>query len=189
MRFEATKLAGAYLIAPELKEDERGFFARTFCQREFAEHGLSPKVAQCNLSFNAKAGTLRGMHYQAPPMEETKLVRCTRGAVYDVIVDLRADSPTYLQHVGFELTEHNRLALYVPEGVAHGYQTLTDGAEVAYQVSEMYTPECERGVRHDDPSLCIRWPLPVTVISEKDASWPALPLRQAVAGVPGGMAS
>ncbi len=174
MRFEPTILSGAYVITLEIKADERGGFARTFCQREFADHGLKSAVAQCNLSFNHKAGTLRGMHYQVPPATETKLVRCTRGAVYDVIVDLRPESPTYLRHVGVELTEHNRTALYVPELFAHGYQTLTDDAEVMYQVGEMYTPGHERGIRHDDPLLGIRWPAAVTVISEKDANWPAL---------------
>jgi dTDP-4-dehydrorhamnose 3,5-epimerase len=174
MRFEPTILSGAYVVTLEVKEDERGFFARTFCQQEFADHGLKPVVAQCNLSFNHKAGTLRGMHFQVPPAAETKLVRCTRGAVYDVIVDLRPDSPTYLRHVGVELSEHNHKALYVPELFAHGYQTLTDGAEVAYQVGEMYTPGYERGIRYNDPALGIRWPLPVAVISAKDANWPAV---------------
>src|SRR5688500_9611911 len=172
MRFTQTPLAGAFVLELEERGDERGMFARTFCQKEFTDHGLKPTVAQCNLSFNHKAGTLRGMHFQAPPAAETKLVRCTRGAVYDVIVDLRPDSPTYLRHVGVELSEHNRNALYVPELFAHGYQTLTDGAEVAYQVGEMYTPGSERGMRYDDPALGIRWPLPVAMISAKDASWP-----------------
>ena len=172
MRFEPTILRGAYVVTLERKEDDRGFFARTFCQQEFADHGLKPAVAQCNLSYNHKAGTLRGMHFQVPPAAETKLVRCTRGAVYDVIVDLRPDSPTYLRHVGVELSEDNHKALYVPELFAHGYQTLTDGAEVAYQVGEMYTPGYERGLRYDDPALGIKWPGPVTVISPKDASGP-----------------
>ncbi len=174
MRFEPTILSGAFVVTLDIKEDDRGFFARTFCQKEFADHGLKSLVAQCNLSFNHKAGTLRGMHFQVPPAAETKLVRCTRGAVYDVIVDLRPDSPTYLRHVGVELSEHNRTALYVPELFAHGYLTLTDAAEVAYQVGEMYTPGYERGIRYDDPALGIEWVREVTVVSQKDASWPAL---------------
>lgn len=174
MRFEPTILSGAFVVTLDIKEDDRGFFARTFCQQEFADHGLKSLVAQCNLSFNHKAGTLRGMHFQVPPAAETKLVRCTRGAVYDVIVDLRPDSPTYLRHVGVELSEHNRTALYVPELFAHGYLTLTDAAEVAYQVGEIYTPGYERGIRYDDPALGIEWVRKVTVISQKDASWPAL---------------
>ena len=173
MKFTETKLKGAFILDLEPREDSRGFFARTFCQKEFEAHGLKPIVAQCNCSFNHKKGTMRGMHYQLPPAAETKLVRCTRGAVYDVIVDLRPDSPTYLQHIGVELSEHNRRQLYVPEMFAHGYLTLTDGAEVAYQVGEFNTPGCERGIRYDDPALKIEWPIPIEVISEKDASWPA----------------
>ncbi len=172
MKFTETKLKGAFILDLEPHEDSRGFFARTFCQKEFEAHGLKPIVAQCNCSFNHKKGTLRGMHYQIPPAAETKLVRCTRGAVYDVIVDLRPDSPTYLQHIGVELTEHNRRQLYVPEMFAHGYLTLTDGAEVTYQVGEFYTPGYERGIRFDDPALKIEWPIPIEVISEKDANWP-----------------
>lgn len=183
MRFIETPLGGAFVLELEERADERGFFARTFCQQEFADHGLKPAVAQCNLSFNHKAGTLRGMHYQIPPAAETKLVRCTRGTIYDVIVDLRPESPTYLQHFGIELSEHNRKALYVPEMFAHGYQTLTDGAEVGYQVGEMYTPGCERGIRYDDPALGIEWPTNVTVISPKDASWPAFAPGQRAAEV------
>lgn len=174
MIFHETALGGAFVVEVERRGDERGFFARTFDVQEFAAHGLKPGVAQCNLSFNHRAGTLRGMHYQVPPAAETKLVRCTRGAVLDVIVDLRPGSPTYLQHVAVELSEDNRRALYVPELFAHGYQTLTDGAEVSYHVGEFYTPGFERGLRPDDPRLGIRWPLPVTVISEKDAAWPLL---------------
>ena len=181
MRFVETELPGAYLIEPELLGDERGFFARTFCAREFTEHGLKPAVAQANLSFNRRQGTLRGMHYQLPPAAEAKLVRCTRGAIYDVIADLRPGSPTYLSHVGVELSEDNRIALYVPELFAHGYQALTDDAEVVYQVSEFYAPGHERGLRYDDPALRIEWPLPVSVVSEKDRSWPrfepAAPVR------------
>ena len=172
MRFTETKLKGAFILDLEMREDSRGFFARSFCQKEFESHGLKPMVAQCNLSFNHKKGTMRGMHYQVPPAAETKLVRCTRGAIYDVIVDLRPDSPTYLQHVGVELTEHNRKQLYVPEMFAHGYLTLTDHAEVTYQVGEFYTPGYERGIRFDDPALNIEWPVPIEVISDKDANWP-----------------
>jgi dTDP-4-dehydrorhamnose 3,5-epimerase len=171
MIFIETKLKGAFIIDLELREDHRGFFARTFCAKEFEEHHLKPVVAQCNLSFNHKAGTLRGMHYQTPPAAETKLIRCTRGAIYDVIIDLRPESPTYMQHVGVELTEENRRALYVPEMFAHGYQALTDGAEVIYQVGEFYTPGYERGIRYDDPTFGIQWPVPVSIISEKDAAW------------------
>jgi len=174
MLFTETKLKGAFLIDLELREDHRGAFARTFCQEEFAAHGLQSKVAQCNLSFNHQAGTLRGMHYQMPPATETKLIRCTKGTIYDVIIDMRPNSPTYRQHIGVELTADNRRALYVPEMFAHGYQALTEGAEVIYQVSEFYTPDCERGLRYDDPLFAISWPLPVTVISEKDAAWPYL---------------
>lgn len=174
MRFTETELAGAYLVELDRLEDERGFFARTFCAREFEDHGLSPVVAQANVSFNHRAGTLRGLHYQVPPSAETKLVRCTRGAIHDVIVDLRPGSPTRLQHVGVELSEQNRRALYVPKGFAHGYQTLTDDAEVAYQVDEFYAPGLEQGLRHDDPALGIVWPLAVSVVSEKDAAWPLL---------------
>ena len=174
MLFSETPLSNAFVIDLEQKPDSRGFFARSFCAAEFEAHGLKPVVAQCNLSFNHRRGTLRGMHYQVPPAAEAKLVRCTRGAIYDVIVDLRPDSPTYMQHFGVELSEENRRALYVPEMFAHGYQALTDGAEVTYQVSEAYTPGCERGLRHDDPALGIVWPIPVTVISDKDRAWPLL---------------
>lgn len=171
MIFTETKLKDAYIIDLELREDHRGGFARTFCAKEFEAHGLKPMVAQCNMSFNHKAGTLRGMHYQLPPAAETKLVRCTKGAIYDVIIDMRPDSPSYLQHIGVELTADNRRALYVPEMFAHGYQALTDGAEVVYQVGEFYTPGYERGLRYDDPAFGIEWPMPVTVISEKDSAW------------------
>lgn len=172
MKFIETKLKDAVIIDLEVRSDDRGGFARTFCAKEFEEHGLKPIVAQCNMSFNYKAGTLRGMHYQVAPACETKLVRCTRGAIYDVIIDMRPDSPTYMQHIGVELTEENRRALYVPEMFAHGYQALTDGAEVVYQVGEFYTPGYERGLRYNDPVFKIEWPMPVTVISEKDAAWP-----------------
>ncbi len=171
MKFTETKLKGAFTIDLELRNDDRGGFARTFCAKEFEDHGLKPTVAQCNLSFNYKAGTLRGMHYQVAPACETKLVRCTKGAIYDVIIDMRPESPTYRQHIGVELTAENRRALYVPELFAHGYQALTDEAEVVYQVGEFYTPGYERGLRYDDPAFAIAWPVSVTVISEKDAAW------------------
>lgn len=174
MLFTETKLKGAFIIDLEERQDHRGFFARTFCAKEFEGHGLKPIVAQCNLSFNYKKGTLRGMHYQIDPACETKLIRCTQGAIYDVIIDMRPDSPTYLSHIGVELTAKNRRALYVPEMFAHGYQSLTDEAEVVYQVGEFYTPGYERGLRYNDPILGIEWPLPVSVISEKDAAWPML---------------
>ncbi len=174
MQFTETQLAGAFIVGLEERGDQRGFFARTFCADEFRQHGLQPAVAQCNTSFNYQRGTLRGMHYQLPPSAEVKLVRCTRGAIYDVIVDLRPDSPTYLQHAGVHLTAANHLALYVPELFAHGYETLEDSTEVAYQVSEFYAPGQERGMRYDDPRLGIAWPLPVRVISDKDAGWPLL---------------
>lgn len=174
MKFTETKLKGAFIIDLEERPDHRGFFARTFCMEEFQEHGLKPTVAQCNLSFNHKKGTLRGMHYQIAPATETKLIRCTQGAIYDVIVDMRPNSPTYLLHIGVELTAENRRALYVPEMFAHGYQTLTDAAEVTYQVGEFYTPGYERGLHYDDPVLGIEWPLPVSEISVKDAAWPLL---------------
>ncbi len=172
MIFTETALKGAYLIDLEQKPDHRGFFARTFCAKEFEDHGLKPTVAQCNLSFNHIKGTLRGMHYQVLPAAETKLVRCTQGAIYDVIIDMRPESPTYLSHIGVELTAENRRALYIPEMFAHGYQTLTDGAEVVYQVGEFYTPGYERGLRYNDPFFGIAWPLAATEISEKDAAWP-----------------
>jgi dTDP-4-dehydrorhamnose 3,5-epimerase len=169
-----TELPGPAIIDLEVRSDDRGGFARTFCRREFLDAGLDPAVEQCNLSFNYLAGTVRGMHWQAPPHAEPKLVRCTRGAIVDVIVDMRDDSPTRLQHVAVELSAQNRRALYVPAFFAHGYQTLTDEAEVAYQVGGAYTPSAERGLRHDDPALGLTWPLPVSMISDKDASWPLL---------------
>lgn len=172
MIFTPTPLKDAWVIELQSFSDDRGSFARTFCAREFAEKGLKPTVVQANLSYNHRRGTLRGMHYQLPPAMETKLVRCTRGAIYDVIIDLRPDSPSYLQHFGVELSAENRKAYYVPEMFAHAYLTLTDGAEVVYQVGEFYTPGFERGVRYDDPRFNIQWPVPIEVISDKDASWP-----------------
>ena len=174
MKFISTKLAGAFIIEPEPHEDERGFFARTVCAREFGERGLVSNFVQSSVSFNRTKGTLRGLHYQLPPACEVKLARCTAGAIYDVIVDLRPDSPTYLQHISVELTSENRRALYVPEMFAQGFQTLKDDTEILYQISEFYTPETATGVRHNDPKLGIRWPLPIATITEKDAHWPLL---------------
>lgn len=174
MKFTETKLQGAFVLGLEQRTDNRGFFSRTFCQQEFAAHGLNPNVAQCNLSFNEKAGTIRGLHYQTPPATEAKLFRCIKGAIFDVIVDMRPESPTYLQHFGIELSADNHLALYVPEMFAHGYQALKDGTKVLYQVSEFYTPGVEKGLRFDDPALAIEWPMAATVISEKDQTWPLL---------------
>ena len=172
MRFTPTRLSGAFILDPERREDERGHFARTFCRREFEAHGLRPDIAQANTAWNARTGTLRGMHYQVPPAAETKLVRCTRGALWDVIVDLRPDSPTFLEHVGVELSAANGRQLFVPELFAHGYVTLADDTEAAYQVGAFYAPDAERGIRYDDPALGIVWPVPVEVISDKDAAWP-----------------
>jgi dTDP-4-dehydrorhamnose 3,5-epimerase len=174
MRFVATKLRGAYLIELEPHEDSRGMFARTFCSREFAEHNLATAFVQCSVSFSRKRGTLRGMHYQRRPAAEVKLVRCTAGALYDVIIDLRPESPTYLQHVGVELSARNRRSLYIPEMFAHGFQTVENDTEVFYQISEFYSPAAAIGLRFDDPRLGVTWPLPVTEISEKDRQWSLL---------------
>jgi dTDP-4-dehydrorhamnose 3,5-epimerase len=171
MIFTETELSGAFIIDLERREDSRGYFARAFCQKEFEEHGLNPVIAQANVAFNHLKGTLRGMHFQFPPAAETKLVRCTRGAILDIIVDLRPESPTYLQHVSVELSEENGRALYVPERFAHGYQVLRDQTETSYQVGEFYTPGVEGGLLYNDPRLGLSWPLPVTVISEKDGGW------------------
>src|ERR1700704_4614361 len=171
MVFTETKLKGAFLIDLERREDSRGFFARAFCQKEFTAHGLKPTIAQANVAFNSNKGTLRGMHFQFPPAGETKFVRATRGAILDIIVDLRPESPSYLQHISVELTEDNHRALYVPERFAHGYQTLADKTETSYQVGEFYTPGSEGGLLYNDPRLKLQWPLPVSVISEKDEVW------------------
>jgi len=171
--FEQTRLQGAFLVDLERREDERGFFARTWCADEFADHGLVNRVVQANVSWNAKPGTLRGMHFQHPPHAETKLVRCTRGGIYDVIVDLRPDSETYKQWLGVELNAENRRALFVPEGFAHGYQTLVPDSEITYQVSAAYAPQAEGGVRWDDPAFGIEWPdAGNALLSDKDRSWP-----------------
>jgi dTDP-4-dehydrorhamnose 3,5-epimerase len=174
MIYTETKLRGAFVIDLQKIEDSRGFFAYLFESREMDQRGLSTAVVQVKLSQNVRKGTLRGMHLQRPPAAETKLVRCLRGAIYDVIVDLREDSPTYLRHVAVELSADNRRALYVPKMFAHGYQTLTDAAEVMYQVDEFYAPQHEMGIRYDDPALKIEWPLPITDVSPKDAAWPLL---------------
>jgi dTDP-4-dehydrorhamnose 3,5-epimerase len=173
MIFTQTELENAFVIDLEQRGDERGFFARAWDENEFRDHGLNPRLVQCNVSFNHRAGTLRGMHFQHAPHAEAKLVRCTRGAIYDVIVDLRPDSATFKRWIGVELTEENRRMLYVPEGFAHGFQTLADGTETFYQVSEFYAPGAEGGVRYDDPAFGIEWPREVTVISPKDAAWDA----------------
>lgn len=174
MIFTETALSGAFLIDPERREDSRGYFARAFCQHEFAEHDLKPVIAQANVAFNNVAGTLRGMHFQFPPKPETKIVRATRGAIVDIIVDLRPESPTFLQSISAELSAENGRALYVPERFAHGYQTLVDETETSYHVGEFYAPETEGGLAYDDPRLALKWPLPVAVISEKDTEWKLL---------------
>jgi dTDP-4-dehydrorhamnose 3,5-epimerase len=170
--FTATKLAGAFVIEPERKEDRRGFFARTFCQAEFAEHGLDARVVQCNISFNKRKGTLRGMHFQMAPRAEVKVVRCTAGAIYDVIIDLRRESPSFLRHEAIELSADNRKMLYIPEGFAHGFQTMADDSEVFYQMSQEYAAEYARGVRWDDPAFGIEWPPADRVILERDRTYP-----------------
>jgi dTDP-4-dehydrorhamnose 3,5-epimerase len=175
MIFRETPLKGAYQIDLDVRPDVRGFFARTFCRREFESRGLDPGVAQCSLSYNRQRGTLRGMHYQQTPHEEAKLVRCVRGALYDVIVDLRRDSPTFRQWAAFELrAEPGRPAtmVYIPPGFAHGFQTLEDDTEVLYQMSEFHAPEAQRGFRWNDPAFAIRWPEPVQMISERDRTFP-----------------
>jgi dTDP-4-dehydrorhamnose 3,5-epimerase len=171
VKFTETRLKGAFLVTPEPIEDERGFFARAFCRKEFDAHGLNPAMAQCNISFNHATGTLRGMHYQAPPFAETKLVRCTMGSICDAIVDIRRDSPTFGQWIAVELSARNRNMLYVPEGFAHGYLTLEDNTEVFYQVSQFYSREHERGFRWNDPTFSIEWPMSPRVISPKDRSY------------------
>ena len=171
MIISETELPGAFVIDLEKIEDERGFFARAWCQRELREHGLESRIAQCNMSFNKRKGTLRGMHFQRPPHEEVKLIRCIRGALYDVIIDLRPQSAAYKRWIGAELTAENRRMLYVPRGFAHGFQTLEEDTETFYMVSEFYTPGAESGVRWDDPSFGIDWPLPPSEISDKDQQW------------------
>lgn len=172
MIFKETRLAGAFLLEPERKTDERGYFARTFCEREFAQHGLHTRYVQCNVSFNQRKGTLRGMHFQAAPHEEAKLVSCIRGAIYDVIIDLRPGSKTYRRHVGETLSAGNGKAFYIPEGFAHGFQTLEDDSEVFYQMSQFYFPEAARGVRWDDPAFGIEWPPAERIIIPRDREYP-----------------
>jgi dTDP-4-dehydrorhamnose 3,5-epimerase len=177
MLFHETRLKGAFLIEPERREDERGFFARTWCREEFAAHGIHARWVQCNISANSRAGTLRGMHFQAEPHPEAKLIRCTMGAVYDVIVDVRTGSATYGQWVGVELSAENRRQIYVPEGFAHGFQTLADDTELFYQMSEFYHPELMRGFRWDDPALQIDWPpCRERIIAARDLALPNLRL-------------
>ncbi len=172
MIFTETKLKGAFIIEAERLEDERGFFARTWCQREFAKHGLNARLAQCSVSFNRKRGTLRGMHYQIAPHEETKVVSCIKGAVYDVIIDLRRDSPTFTQWLAVELTCDNRKMVYIPAGFAHGFQTLEDDTEVFYQISEFYAAEYARGVRWNDPAFFIPWPEAQRILADRDKNYP-----------------
>ncbi len=172
MQFITTDIAGAWLIDVERSTDERGFFARVWCQREFAAHGCVQPPAQMSIAFSQRRGTLRGLHYQAAPHEEAKLVRAIKGAAYVVVLDLRHDSPNYRRWLGAELSADNRRALYVPPGCAQGYQTLADDTELLYQISEFYEPMAARGVRYDDPGFAIHWPLPVTIISDKDRNWP-----------------
>ncbi len=171
MIFEKTKLKDVHIVKLETLTDERGFFARSWCKKEFAEHGLVNDYVQTNLSFNRLKGTLRGMHYQVEPYGETKLVRCIKGAIYDVVIDLRKQSNTYLEWLGVELNEENRDMLYIPKGFAHGFITLEDNTEVYYQMSEYYKPEAARGLRYDDPTFNIRWPVAVEEIAEKDLAW------------------
>jgi len=172
MIFKKTKISGVYLLEPERLTDERGFFARVWCQSEFTEHGIDPRVVQCNLSFNPHKGTMRGMHYQRAPHEETKIVRCTMGAIFDVALDLRRDSPTFKQWVGAPLTAENREMLVIPPGCAHGYLTLAPNTEVFYQMSAYYVPTHGAGVRWNDPAFGIHWPADVTTIADRDRDYP-----------------
>jgi dTDP-4-dehydrorhamnose 3,5-epimerase len=170
--FAETELPGAYLVELDKREDERGFFARSWCEKEFREHNLNPRTVQCNISFNKQKGTLRGMHYQAAPAAEVKLVRCTQGAIYDVIIDLRPQSPAFKQHLGVVLTAKNYTMVYVPEGFAHGFQSLEDNSEVFYQMSEFYAPQYSLGVRWNDPAFGIPWPIREPIMLERDRNYP-----------------
>jgi len=172
MMFTETAIPGAFIIEPERLEDHRGFFARTWCEREVRAHGLTTRWVQSSISYNKRRGTLRGLHYQLPPHEEAKLIRCTMGAIYDVIVDLRRDSPAFKQHVAVTLSSENRLMLYVPEGCAHGFQTLENDTEVFYQISQFHSPQHGRGARWDDPALAIPWPSAERIILERDRNYP-----------------
>jgi dTDP-4-dehydrorhamnose 3,5-epimerase len=174
MIFRETPLAGVWIVEPEPATDERGFFARTWCAREFAARGLDARLAQCSVSWNHARGIVRGLHYQVAPHAEAKLVRCTRGAIHDVALDVRRGSPTFGRWVAAELTADNRRMLYLPEGVAHGFQTLADATEVFYQISEFHHPESARGVRWDDPACAIEWPLRPVIVSPRDAALPSL---------------
>jgi dTDP-4-dehydrorhamnose 3,5-epimerase len=171
MMISQTRIAGVYTIDIDRRRDQRGYFARIFCGDEFSSHGLKPVVAQANLSFNTKRGTLCGLHFQYPPDAETKYVRCARGAIFDVVVDLRPESPTYLEHVAFHLSAENGRGLYIPERFAHGFVTLEDGTEVAYLMGEAYRPRAEGGLRFDDPKLGLHWPVPIEVIATRDTAW------------------
>jgi|HubBroStandDraft_5_1064220.scaffolds.fasta_scaffold23370_4 dTDP-4-dehydrorhamnose 3,5-epimerase len=192
MKFSETPLSGVFLIDVEPREDERGFFARTFCRREFEERGLESNLVQCSLSFNRLRGTVRGVHFQRSPWQEVKIVRCTAGAIFDVIIDLRAESPTFLKYFAVELSSANRRTLYVPKNFAHGFQTLADDTEVAYQMTEFYIPASAAGVRWNDSLFAIPWPLPVSMISDQDAGYadcqglddPRLSLTQPAPAVP-----
>jgi dTDP-4-dehydrorhamnose 3,5-epimerase len=177
--FTPAPIAGACVLAPEARRDERGSFARVWCAREFADHGLETRIAQISTSFNLRRGTLRGMHYQVAPHEEVKLVRCTRGRIHDVIVDLRPGSATYLKHFALELTPSNGLQLYIPAGCAHGFQTLEDASEICYQMSAFYEPAAQRGVRWNDPALGITWPIADPILNPRDAAYPDLPAARA----------
>ena len=181
MIFRKTPIAGAWFVEPEPHVDDRGSFARTWCATEFARHGLSPRFVQASVSYNRRRGTLRGLHYQVAPHAEAKLVRCTRGAIYDVAVDLRPDSPTFRRHAAVVLDADNRLALYVPEGCAHGFQTLADDTEVLYQMSAFYAAEASRGVRWDDPAFAIPWPAADRIIADRDRHYPDFSDRYVVA--------
>lgn len=174
MIFHETKLAGAYIVELDRKQDDRGFFARAFCEKEMLDHGVEFRAVQANISHSARKGTLRGMHYQGEPVSEPKFVRCIRGAVWDVIIDMRPGSPTYLQHLGVELSAENGRALYIPDRFAHGNQALADGTELLYLMGGTYTPGFEKGVRYDEPAIGIDWPVPVTVVDQKDRNWPLL---------------
>jgi dTDP-4-dehydrorhamnose 3,5-epimerase len=172
LRFTAAALPGVFTVDLKPHEDERGFFARTWCRQEFAAHGLNDRVVQCSISFSKRRGTLRGLHYQAPPHAEDKLVRCTHGAIFDVILDLRRDSPTFCRHVVFELTAERHRSLYIPKGCAHGFQTLTDDVYVLYQMSEFYAPDAARGIRWDDARFAIEWPIRHPILHPRDACYP-----------------
>jgi dTDP-4-dehydrorhamnose 3,5-epimerase len=182
MIFRPAGIEGAFVIEPQLRSDDRGFFARTFCEDEFRQNGIETRFVQANVSFNVEKGIVRGFHYQVAPALEPKLFRCTRGATYNVAVDMRPESPTFGRHAAIELSEHNRLGFYVPALCATAYQALADEAEVHYLVGGRYSPDCERGIRHDDPALGVEWPLPTVRVTEKDKSWPLLERFPAVTG-------